>query len=63
MSNQHSINYLSQIKEATCFSQAILFLDWQEVITSELEALITNNTWEVVSLPQGKKVLPNKWIY
>lgn len=32
-------------------------------MTRELEALIANDMWEVVSLPLGKKALPNKWIY
>ncbi|XP_049406034.1 uncharacterized mitochondrial protein AtMg00820-like [Solanum stenotomum] len=32
-------------------------------MTIELDALITNDTWKVISLPPGKKALPNKWVY
>ena len=29
----------------------------------ELDALERNKTWELVSLPQGKKVVGYKWVY
>ena len=32
-------------------------------MNQELEALRTNHTWDVVSLPQGKKAIGCKWIY
>ncbi|XP_059294865.1 uncharacterized protein LOC132047909 [Lycium ferocissimum] len=61
--NQEYINSLSQIKEPSTFSQAILYPGWQDAMTKELEALISNDTWEVVTLPPGKRALPSKWVY
>jgi len=29
----------------------------------EIQALDANNTWKVVSLPQGKKPIDCKWVY
>ena len=29
----------------------------------ELKALNENNTWSVVSLPKGKKVVGSRWVY
>jgi len=36
---------------------------WQEAMDKELQALDANHTWEVVSLPQGKKPIDCKWVY
>lgn len=29
----------------------------------ELQALENNHTWEMVHLPQGKKLIGSKWVY
>jgi len=29
----------------------------------EIKALHKNNTWDLVSLPQGRKAIGNKWVY
>jgi len=36
---------------------------WQEAMDKEIQALDANNTWEVVSLLQGKKPIDCKWVY
>ena len=30
---------------------------------NEISALQTNNTWDLVHLPEGKKAIGSKWIY
>ena len=32
-------------------------------MAKEIQALNTNNTWEVVTLPLGKKPIDCKWVY
>ncbi|WVZ01479.1 hypothetical protein V8G54_027548 [Vigna mungo] len=36
---------------------------WQGAMEEELEALKKNNTWRLVDLPKGKKVIGSKWIF
>lgn len=32
-------------------------------MSKEFKALKAKNTWDIVQLPEGKKVLPCKWVY
>ena len=36
---------------------------WKEVVNSEIESVMHNHTWELVSLPLGSKPLGCKWIF
>ncbi|XP_021838980.1 uncharacterized mitochondrial protein AtMg00820-like [Spinacia oleracea] len=36
---------------------------WKEEINSELESIMANQTWELVELPKGGKVIGCKWIF
>jgi len=29
----------------------------------EMDSLLKNKTWELTTLPEGKKALQNKWVY
>jgi hypothetical protein len=35
---------------------------WQQAIQDEYKSLIDNNTWEVATLPKGRKALTTKWV-
>lgn len=37
--------------------------DWMEAMEEEMQSLRENNTFELVKLPKGKKVLKNRWVY
>ena len=36
---------------------------WKEAIKSELDSIVSNQTWELVELPKGCKPISSKWIF
>ena len=36
---------------------------WELAMQEEIKSLYANDTWDLVSLPKGRKALPNKWVY
>ena len=36
---------------------------WMEAMVEELESLKKNNTWKLMQLPKGKRVVGCKWVY
>lgn len=36
---------------------------WKEAMNDEMASLRENDVWELVDLPQGQKVIKNKWVY
>ncbi|WVZ16676.1 hypothetical protein V8G54_009658 [Vigna mungo] len=36
---------------------------WEFAMKDEMKSLMSNQTWELVELPVGKKALHNKWVY
>lgn len=36
---------------------------WELAMKEEMDSLLGNQTWELIELPVGKKVLHNKWVY
>ena len=36
---------------------------WQEAMVEEYDSVMKNQVWEVVSRPEGKKVVGSRWIY
>ncbi|XP_047258735.1 uncharacterized mitochondrial protein AtMg00820-like, partial [Capsicum annuum] len=52
----------SCVVEPTGYSKACKDSKWMEAM-NEIEALNSNNTWEVVTLPKEKKAIGCRWIY
>ena len=50
----------STLQEATSNSDVP---QWIAAMQEKIETLHKNKTWELVSLPQGRKPIGNKWIY
>ena len=36
---------------------------WEQCMDEEMDSLVRNQTWDLVKLPVGKRVLQNKWVY
>lgn len=53
----------SQWYEPKTYKEAVQDPSWQLAMQKELKALELNNTWELVSLPSGKKAIGSKWVY
>ena len=43
--------------------EALKDVRWKEAMDEEMRALLQNNTWEIVTLPTGKKPVGCKWVY
>ncbi|KAH0635906.1 hypothetical protein KY289_035821 [Solanum tuberosum] len=50
-------------KEPTSYSEAIKDQRWVAAMKDKIQALDSNNTWEITHLPPGKKHIGCKWIY
>lgn len=37
--------------------------NWHAAMCEEMDALVRNQTWDLVSLPPDRKALRNKWVY
>lgn len=38
-------------------------LKWQDACDSEMKSLTKNETWELITLPHGRKAISCKWIF
>ncbi|WVZ19078.1 hypothetical protein V8G54_006400 [Vigna mungo] len=54
---------LHEEREPTHFSEVVQDVRWRDAMTSEIDALQRNGTWDITPLPVGKKSLGCKWIY
>lgn len=45
------------------YKDAVTHEHWRAVMNIELEALESNNTWEVTALPPGKVAIGCKWLF
>ncbi|XP_073152174.1 uncharacterized protein [Henckelia pumila] len=49
--------------EPSSFSEAMKDEKWRHAMNQEIRALEDNSTWDVVSLPPGKRAIHCKWVY
>lgn len=57
------LSNLSNICEPHSYAQACKYPHWNKAMTEELRALEKNNTWELTTLPVGKKPIGSNWVY
>ncbi|KAL8133051.1 hypothetical protein AgCh_008493 [Apium graveolens] len=58
-----SIQPACTIKEPLSYKEAANNPVWIAAMQKELEALHTNNTWDLVPLPANKKPIGSKWVF
>ncbi|KAL2225518.1 UNVERIFIED_CONTAM: Retrovirus-related Pol polyprotein from transposon RE1 [Sesamum indicum] len=51
------------LQEPRCFSEAQQYMEWEEAMKQEIDALEKNNTWELSALPKEKKPIGCKWVF
>ena len=50
----------STLKEALGSQEAA---EWQEAMKMEMDSLHSNDVWDLVKLPEGRKVIGSKWVF
>jgi len=58
-----SLANVLQTPEPHSYAQARLNPEWVKAMDLELAAVEQNHTWQLTSLPPGKKALSSKWVY
>ena len=54
---------ISTITEPTTYVEAVVVPEWHHAMQVELQALESNNTWSLCTLPPGKIAVGCKWLY
>ncbi|XP_073067135.1 uncharacterized protein [Primulina eburnea] len=57
------VHNISSIVEPHSFSQAVVQPEWRQAMDAELQALESNKTWSIVSLPPNKRAVGCRWVY
>ena len=55
--------YLMIISDPNSYYHARKYLRWQDAMDEEMNSLQKNATWELVSLPPGRKLVQYKWVF
>ncbi|KAH9696165.1 retrovirus-related pol polyprotein from transposon RE1 [Citrus sinensis] len=58
-----TINQLSTISIPSSVQDALEDPKWTKAMNEEMEALQKNATWELVSLPKGRKTIGCRWVF
>ena len=45
------------------YKLAMVDESWLAAMEQEYNSLIDNKTWDLVQLPEGRRVFPGKWVY
>ena len=59
----HFCSVITSIPEPSIYHEAVKDPKWQEAISFEIDALVSNNTWTLTPLPSNKKEIGCKWVY
>ena len=57
------VSTLSSVSIPTSTSEALSHPGWTLAMVKEMDALSSNGTWELVTLPPGKSPVGYRWVY
>lgn len=57
------ITQISTIEEPTCYRQAVRVAEWRQAMTTEFNALLKNQAWELVPPNPKHNVIGCKWVF
>ncbi|CAL1392356.1 unnamed protein product [Linum trigynum] len=63
VSHKAFLSAITLTKEPKSYREAAIDPRWQKAMKQEIEALEANQTWELTTLPPGKKAIDSKWVY
>ncbi|KAG9453932.1 hypothetical protein H6P81_006836 [Aristolochia fimbriata] len=63
LTSKHTLPTHNPTYVPTCYSQAVKSPEWRTTMDEEFNALLTNRTWSLVSLPQGRMTIGCKWVF
>ncbi|XP_055524288.1 copia protein isoform X2 [Wyeomyia smithii] len=50
-------------EEPVTYRDAMKTAEWKNAMDAEMQSHFENQTWELIQLPEGKKVIGSKWIF
>ena len=62
-SSKSFVNDISTVHISTKVSEALLDVKWAAAMKEEMTALQKYKTWELVSLPEVKKIFGCRWVF
>ncbi|GJU71897.1 ribonuclease H-like domain-containing protein, partial [Tanacetum coccineum] len=57
------VTELNKSHEPKTFLEASRYPHWADAMNKEMEALLRNDTWELVDLPKDRKAISSKWLW
>ena len=54
---------VSENRDPETFAEASGNLDWDAAMDEKYRSLMANDTWDLVPLPKGRKLVKCKWVY
>jgi hypothetical protein len=57
------LSHFSETRDLETFVEASGHPDWDTTMNEEYRSLMVNDTWDLVPLPKGRKLVRCKWVY
>ena len=57
------VSTVSSVSTPKSTSEALSHLGWKQAMVKEMDALYSNDTWDLVALPLGKSPVGCRWVY